>query len=117
MSVPKAVGPYSPYVKSGNVVFYSGQIGIDPTSGEIPAGFEEQLKQVMENIQSVVHASGYNMDKIVKTTVLITDMDNYGKMNEIYESYFKNRKPARSCFEVSRLPKNALVEIEVVAEI
>lgn len=113
---PQAIGPYSQGVKVDNLVFFSGQIAIDPATGElVKGGIEEQTKKVMENIKGLLESQGLNFDSIVKTTIFLDDMNNFGKVNEIYSSYFNEAPPARSCVEVSRLPKDVAIEIEVIA--
>lgn len=113
---PKAIGPYSQAILAGNFLFASGQIPIDPSNGQVVCGgIENQVKQVMENIKNVLAAADMGLNDIIKTTVFITDMDNFPKVNEIYGSYFDKTPPARSCVEVSKLPKGVEVEIEVVA--
>ncbi len=112
---PHAIGPYSQAVESNGFVFCSGQIGIDSATGELKKRIEEQTKQVMQNIQAVLHASGCNLTNVTKTTIFLTNMNDYAKVNEIYGSYFEKYKPARSTVAVARLPKDALIEIEVIA--
>jgi len=115
---PKPVGPYSQAVISGNLVFASGQIAIDPASGELVENdIQKQTKQVLENIGAVLQAAGTDFQNVVKTTVFLKDMNDFGAMNEIYQSYFAANSPARSTVEVGRLPKDVLVEIECIAEI
>ena len=113
---PEAIGPYSQGIKTGNLIFTSGQIGIDPATGEIVSGgIEEQAIQVFENLNAVLSASGASMSDVVKTTVFIKDMNDFSKVNEIYGKYFSQPYPARSCVEVSRLPKDVLIEVEAIA--
>jgi 2-iminobutanoate/2-iminopropanoate deaminase len=113
---PAAIGPYSQAIKVGNLIFTSGQIPIDPASGQIVAGgVAEQTARVMANLQAVLTAAGAGLDDVVKTTVYIKDMDGFGIINEVYNRYFTKEPPARSCVEVARLPKDVLVEIEAVA--
>ncbi len=113
---PKPVGPYSQAVVVGNLIFTSGQIGIDPKTGELVQGVEAQTEQVFKNLEQVLLAAGSGFDRVIKATVFITDMKEFGKVNSIYARFFKEPFPARSTVEVSNLPKGALVEIEVVAE-
>ena len=114
---PDAIGPYSQGIITDGFIFTSGQIPIVPASGEIEAAdIEGQTKQVISNLAAVLEAAGSSLEKAVKTTCFITDMDNFAAFNGIYSQYFTG-KPARSCVEVSRLPKGALVEIEVIAKI
>lgn len=115
-AAPKAIGPYSQARKAGKLLFCSGQIGIDPQTGELVAvGIEAQTKQVMENIRQILLAADMTFDNVLKTTVFIADMSNFQSVNSIYGTYFANQLPARSCVEISALPKNALVEVEVIA--
>ncbi len=112
---PSAIGPYSQAVKVGNVVYTSGQIPIDPTTNEISGTTaKEQTHMVLKNLDAVVKASGGTLKDVVKTTVFISDMNNFAQINSVYEEYFSNNYPARSCVEVARLPKDVLVEIEAV---
>ncbi len=113
---PLAIGPYSQAIVIDNIVFTSGQIPVNPLTGEIPEGIEAQTNQVFENLKNLLEASGTSINKVVKTTVFIKNMDEFSVVNKIYESYFKKPYPARSCVEVSRLPKDVLVEVEAIAE-
>jgi len=113
---PAAIGPYSQAVRSGRFLFCSGQIPLDPKSGQIiTGGIATQTRRVMDNIASVLRAEGMTFDSIVKTTIFLTNLDDFQKVNEIYGSYFKQDPPARSTVQVSALPKGANVEIEVIA--
>lgn len=112
---PAAVGPYAHAVQSGGLLFVSGQLGIDPQTGTLPDGIEAQTEQSLKNVCAVLEAAGYTPEDVVKTTVLIGDMGDFGTVNEIYAGYFKANKPARSCFQVAALPKGGLIEIEVIA--
>lgn len=111
-NAPKPVGAYSPAVKLGDFVYLSGQIGLDPQTNEMVEGIENQTKQVMENIKALLAERKLEMHHIVKTTILLANIDDFALVNEIYGSYFTGVYPARSAFEVARLPKDALVEIE-----
>jgi 2-iminobutanoate/2-iminopropanoate deaminase len=113
---PGAIGPYSQAVKVNGVVFTSGQIPINPATGEMPTSIEEQTRQSLENVKAILEAEGLGMDKVVKTTVFLSDMNNFAKMNEVYKSFFQGDYPARSAVQVARLPKDALVEIEAIAD-
>lgn len=114
---PKAVGPYSQAISTNSLIFCSGQIGIDPKTGKLVYGVENQTHQIMKNITEVLRAAESDLNKIVKTTVFLSDISSYATVNEIYGSYFSDsHKPARSAVEVAKLPLGALVEIEVVAE-
>lgn len=112
---PAAIGPYSQGIKAGNLVFTSGQLPIDSASGQMPKTIEEQTKQSLENIKAILEAEGLGMDKVVKTTVFLSDMNNFVKMNEVYKTFFQGNFPARSAVQAARLPKDALIEIEAVA--
>lgn len=113
---PKALGPYSQAVISNKFVFCSGQIPINPENNQIIEGnIEDQTKQVLENLRNLLQAAGSSMEKAVKVTVYLSDMNDFAKMNEVYSQYFTN-KPARACVQVARLPKDVKVEIDVVAE-
>jgi 2-iminobutanoate/2-iminopropanoate deaminase len=114
---PKAIGPYSQAVKIGNLVFVSGQLPINPADGEIKGDIKAQTGQALENVRAVLGAAGASMENVVKTTVFLKDLSHFGGMNEIYALYFKDNAPARVCVEVSRIPKDALVEIEAIAEV
>ena len=113
---PEALGPYSVGVKVGHLVFTAGQLGIDPASGDfVEGGIEAQTRQALENINAVLEAAGTKMSKVVKTTVFLLDMDDFGAMNGVYGEYFTKKFPARSAVQVARLPKDGLVEIEAIA--
>ncbi len=114
-NVPAAVGPYCHAVEAGNFVFTSGQIGLDPNTQELAEGIEAQTKQVLENLKAVLKAAGLTLSDVIKTTVFLDDVSDFGVVNEIYETYFNDSKPARSCVEAGALPKGALIEIEVIA--
>ena len=112
---PEAIGPYSQAMKVGDFVFTSGQVPLNPETGEVVCtDVEGQAKQALENVKNVLEAGGSDLNHVVKTTVYIQNMDDFGKINEIYASYFINVFPARSCVEVSKLPKGVLVEIEAI---
>ncbi len=113
---PRAIGPYSQAVRSGNVIYTSGQIGLDPVTGKlVDGGFTAQARRVFENLTAVLAAAGINFSSVVKATVYVTDLSNFDALNEIYASYFGDTKPARSTVGVSQLPKGALVEIDLIA--
>lgn len=117
-AAPGAIGPYSQAIKINNMMLYtSGQLPVDPETGEMPAGAEKQAEQSLKNLKAVVEAAGASMANVVKTTVFIKHMDDFARINEVYAKYFDKPYPARSCVEVARLPKDALVEIECVAVI
>ena len=116
-NAPDAIGPYSQAVKSNGMLFTSGQIAINPKTNEVEAvTIEEQTTQVCENLKAVVEAAGTTMDKVVKTTCFLADINDFAKFNEIYGTYFAS-KPARSCVAVKNLPKNVLCEVEIIAEL
>ena len=117
-SAPQAIGPYSQAVRIGNMLYTSGQIPIDPDTGAIvEGGITEQTRQSLTNIKAILNAAGTNMGAVVKTTVFLSDMENFAAMNEVYAQFFQPPFPARSAVEVARLPKDVLVEIEVIASL
>ncbi len=113
---PKAIGPYSQAIDTGDFVFLSGQIGLDPETGQMKAGVEEQTHQVMRNLQAVLEAVGLDFSHVVKTTIYLQDLNDFQKVNEIYASYLQEPYPARATVQVAALPKGALVEIEMIAK-
>lgn len=112
---PAAVGPYVQAIKAGNMLFSSGQLGLIPETGALPEGVQAQTRQSLANIQAILDAAGFAKSDIVKTTVFIKDMNDFGAVNAVYADFFGDSKPARSCVEVARLPKDGLVEIEFFA--
>ena len=112
---PAAVGPYSQAVRAENLLITSGQLGLDPSTGVLPEGVEKQTRQSLENIGAILAEAGFSRTDVVKTTVFIRNMDDFGLVNEIYAAFFGGHKPAPSCVEVSALPKGGLVEIEAIA--
>lgn len=115
---PAAIGPYSQAIVVGDFMFASGQIPIDPATGElVEGGIEAQATQSMENVKNILAAEGLTFDNVVKTTIFLKDMGDFAKVNEIYGKYFTSEPPARSCFEVGKLPKDAMIEIEVIAHL
>ena len=112
---PAAVGPYCHAVQAGDFVFTSGQIGLNPENQELVEGIEAQTKQVLENLTEVLKGAGLDMSDVIKTTVFLDDVNDFAVVNGIYETYFGDSRPARSCVEVAALPKGALIEIEVIA--
>lgn len=114
-NAPKAIGPYSQGILWNDLIFASGQIPVNPANDEIPAGIKEQTKQVLENVSAILKSSGSSIENVIKTTVFIKNMNDFAEMNAVYETYFIKPFPARSTVEVARLPKDVLVEIEVIA--
>lgn len=113
---PAAIGPYSQATEANGLVITSGQLPLDPATGAFPEGIQAQTKQSLTNVKAVLEAAGTDMDHVLKTTVFLSDMNNFGAMNEVYATFFTEGKfPSRSAVEVARLPKDALVEIEVIA--
>lgn len=112
---PAAIGPYSQAIEVNGMIYTSGVIGVDPETGAFGPTIEEQTTRVFENLKGLLADAGSSLDQAVKTTVFIKDMNDFGKVNEIYASYFTGAFPARSCVEVARLPKDLLIEVEVIA--
>lgn len=113
---PSAIGPYSQAVQAGGLLFVSGQIPIDPASGElVQGGVEAETHQVLNNLKAILEAAGSSLEKVVKATLFIADMNQFGTINAIYAEYFQTDPPARACVEVARLPKDVQIEIEAVA--
>ena len=115
---PRPIGPYSQAVKSNGFLFVSGQVAIDPRSNEfVPGDIRQQTERALENLKGILEASGANLHHVVKTTVFLKDMNDFAAMNEVYGGFFTAASPARSTVQVARLPKDALVEIEVIASL
>ena len=112
---PAAIGPYSQAVKAGGMVFVSGQLPIDPATGTFPGSVMEQTKRSLLNCKAILEQAGLGLENVVKTTVFLKDMNDFAAMNEVYASFFAQPYPARAAFEVARLPKDAQVEIEMIA--
>ncbi|HNX43922.1 MAG TPA: RidA family protein [Bacteroidales bacterium] len=113
---PKAIGPYSQAVEANGMLFISGQVPIDPATGKLAeGGIREQTEQVMKNIGAILEAAGYTYADVIKSTCLLSDMDNFAAMNEVYGRYYPSESPARAAFGVVKLPLGALVEIETIA--
>ena len=112
---PAAIGPYSQAIETGGLIFASGQLGLIPDTGALAHSMAAQTVQALENVISVLKAAGLTLNHVVKTTCYLMSMEDFSLFNEIYAQYFKDHKPARSCFAVAQLPKDALVEIEVIA--
>ncbi|QKS72879.1 RidA family protein [Paenalkalicoccus suaedae] len=114
---PGAIGPYSQAIDTGEFIYTSGQIGLDPATGEmVEGGVEAQAHRVMQNVEAVLRAGGVEMSNIVKTLIFLQDINDFAKVNEIYASYLSEPYPARSAVEVAKMPKGALVEVEVIAK-
>ena len=111
---PKAVGPYSQGITAGDFVFTSGQLPLNPDTNKFPEGIEAQAKQSLDNLKAVLEAGGSSLDKTVKVTIFLKDLNDFGKVNEIYGTYFTGTPPARSCVQVARIPRDALIEIEAI---
>ena len=115
-TAPAAIGPYSQGIEVGNLVITSGQLPINPATGEMPSDIEGQAHQSLQNVKAILEAAGTSLSNVVKTTVFLADMNDFAAMNAVYAQYFTEPYPARSAVAVKTLPKNALVEIEVMAE-
>lgn len=115
-SAPKAIGPYSQAIRAGSFVYVSGQLPMDVATGTMSGNnIAEQTRKALENLRAILQDNGYSLADVIKTTVYLKDMDDFGVMNEVYAQFFTSEHPARAAFEVVRLPKDALVEIEAVA--
>jgi 2-iminobutanoate/2-iminopropanoate deaminase len=113
---PAAIGPYSQAIRIGDFVYTSGQIALDPKSGQLRAGeIEEETEQTIKNITAILQAGGLNLENVIKTTVYLSDLNNFKRMNQVYEKYFSTNKPARACVQVAALPKGAKIEIDAIA--
>lgn len=113
---PAAVGPYSQAIKVGDMIYTSGQLALCPESGDlINDNIEDATRRSLDNVKAILGNAGSSLEKVVKTTIFLSDMDNFARVNEVYGEYFSDHKPARSCVQVARLPKDALIEIEVIA--
>ena len=114
-NAPAAIGPYSQAIEANGMLFISGQIPVNPADGTVPEGITAQTEQVMKNIAAILDEAGYTFDNVVKTTCLLSDIANFGPMNEVYATRFPSNPPARAAFAVRDLPKGVMVEIEVIA--
>ena len=115
---PLPVGPYSQAIIYGNLVFVAGQISIDPATNTFVQGtIEEEARRVLDNIKAILEEAGSSMEKVVKTTVFLADIEDFGRFNEVYQQYFPSHPPARSCIQAGRLPKGMRVEVEVIAHL
>lgn len=116
-AAPAAIGPYVQAIKTDGLLFTSGQLGIDVVTGEIPASITLQTKHALANLAAILEAAGTSIEKVVKTTIYLTDMGDFATVNEIYAEFFGESKPARSCVQVAALPKAGAVEIEAIAQL
>ena len=114
-NAPGAIGPYSQAIKTGNFIFVSGQLPVNPESGLMPGDIKQQTKQSLNNVKEILKEAGASLQDVVKVTVFLSDLENFSAVNEVYGQFFTKDYPARCCVEVSRLPKDAGVEIEVMA--
>lgn len=113
---PQAIGPYSQGMIAGNMVYTSGQLGIDPTNGEIvSSSIQDEARQSLKNVEAVLKEAGAELTDVIKTTVFVKDLNQFAEINEVYSEFFSEHKPARSCVEVARLPKDGNIEIEAIA--
>ena len=114
---PAAIGPYNQGIVAGGFLFTSGQLPIHPVTGEVPASIEEQTKQVLDNLKAIIEAAGSNLENVVKCTVYLQNINDFAVVNQIYATYFSTNQPARATVEVSKMAKNALVEIDAIATV
>lgn len=115
-NAPEAIGPYEQAIRAGDFLYTSGQIAIDPATGEMVSGeIEEETEQVLKNLQAILEAEGLSFEHVIKTTVYLTDMGHFARMNEVYAKFFSEKKPARSCVQAAALPKGAKIEIDLIA--
>lgn len=114
---PAAVGPYSQAIVDGGIVYASGQIPVDPATGEMKTDVSEAARQSLTNLKNLLEASGSDLENVLKVNIFITDMGRFGELNEVYAEFFANHRPARSCVEVTALPKDAVLEIEAIARV
>ena len=113
---PAAIGPYSQAIRIGDFLYTSGQIALDPKSGMVLSGeIEEETEQTLKNISAILQAGGVNFENVIKTTVYLSDLNDFTRMNQVYEKYFSKNKPARACVQVAALPKGAKIEIDAIA--
>ena len=113
---PAAIGPYSQAIRIGDFLYTSGQIALDPESGIFLSGeIEEETEQTLKNISAILQAGGVNFENVIKTTVYLSDLSDFARMNQVYEKFFSNNKPARACVQVAALPKGAKIEIDAIA--
>lgn len=115
-SAPKAIGPYSQAIEVDSLIYTSGQIPLDEKGQLVDGGIEEQTHQVLQNLQAILKSAGSDLNHVIKTTVYLQNLEHFEQMNQVYATYFPHHQPARACVEVSRLPRDVLVEIEVVAK-
>lgn len=117
VAAPATIGPYSQGIQTGHSVYVSGQLPINPSTGEFPKGIKDQTEQSLKNVQAILQEAGLQMSHVVKTTVFLTDMNDFSEVNEVYAEFFKENLPARSAVQVVALPKGARIEIEVIASV
>lgn len=115
-AAPKAIGPYSQAVYINGALYISGQLPINPETGEMPEGIKAQTEQALKNVEAILHEAKFTLDDVVKTTVLLKDIKHFADMNEVYATFYTSKPPARAAYEVANLPKDALVEIETIAQ-
>lgn len=116
-NAPAAIGPYVQAVRTGNLLFTSGQLGLDPTTGQLPESVEEQARQSLKNLQAILSEAGATLADVVKTNVFLKNIEDFARVNAVYQEAFGDTFPARSCVQVAALPANGLVEIEVIAAV
>ena len=114
-NAPKAVGPYSQAVEANGTLYISGQLPVDPLTGAMPEGIEDQMRQCLQNVIAILEAANYSLSDVVKSVVLLTDMADFQAMNQVYATYYAENQPARVCYQVAKLPLGALVEIDTTA--
>lgn len=114
---PAAVGPYSQAIVDGGIVYASGQIPVDPATGEMKTDVSEAARQSLTNLKNLLESSGSDLENVLKVNIFITDMGKFGELNEVYAEFFAHHRPARSCVEVTALPKDAVLEIEAIARV
>lgn len=116
-NAPSAIGPYSQGIKIGELVYTSGQIPVNPETGEMETDIKKATERSMKNVKAILEAAGTSLENIIKTSIFVKDMNDFAAVNEVYATFFKDAPPARSCVEVARLPKDAVIEIEAIAHI
>ena len=115
-NAPAAIGPYEQAIRAGDFLFSSGQISMDPATGEMISGeIEEETERVLKNLEAILSAAGFTLQQVIRTTVYLTDLGHFARMNEVYAKFFSEKKPAQSCVQVAALPKGAKIEIDLIA--